>query len=175
MSTLLHSLIALLSRSSGRLCGTMWRHWAAWRRGAILGLAIAACWLGGDALAIAKSTLQQTPVVVSVELGTVEGSLRFVPDALQFKEGKLYALVLSNPSPVKHYFTAKDFADAIWTRKVEVAGAEVKGHVNNIELKPGAELEWAFVPIKPGTYSLICPLPGHGEAGMQGEIVIKPA
>lgn len=143
-------------------------------------VAIAAFWVvifcgWGTSVAFARSALQQTPAVVRVELGTVEGSLRFVPNTLEFKEGKLYELTLKNPSPVKHYFTAKDFADAIWTRKVEVAGAEVKGHINNVELKPGAELEWVFVAIKPGTYSLICPLPGHGETGMQGEITIKPA
>lgn len=142
----------------------------------MLALAIASFFAWGiQSSAIAKSPLKQKPAIVRVELGTLEGSLRFVPDSLEFREGKLYSLVLENPSPVKHYFTAKDFADAIWTRKVEVAGAEVKGHVNNVELKPGAELEWVFVPIKPGTYSLICPLPGHGETGMKGEIVVKPA
>jgi hypothetical protein len=37
-----------------------------------------------------------------------------------------------------------------------------------LALEPGAELSWVFVPIKPGTYQLLCPVNGHVEAGMVG-------
>ncbi|WP_396811386.1 sulfocyanin-like copper-binding protein [Microcoleus sp. FACHB-SPT15] len=30
------------------------------------------------------------------------------------------------------------------------------------------------MPLKTGNYSLRCPIPGHTEAGMTGEIVIAP-
>lgn len=86
--------------------------------------------------------------------------------------GKRYELLLDNPSPQKHYFTAKDFADASWTQKVEAGKLEVKGAIHEVELKPGGEAEWVLVPLKPGTYLLKCSIAGHSEAGMVGEIVV---
>ncbi|MGC8712257.1 MAG: sulfocyanin-like copper-binding protein, partial [Leptodesmis sp.] len=91
---------------------------------------------------------------------------------LQFTAGKRYKLILTNPSNSKHYFTAKDFADSIWSQKVEAGGVEVKGAISELELKPGATAEWVFVPIKFGTYELHCSIPGHAEAGMVGKLGI---
>lgn len=123
-------------------------------------------------LGLGAAAKPSDPISVNVELGSLEGDLHFHPDQLSFKVGKTYRLHLSNPSPLKHYFTAKDFADAIWTRKVEVAGAEIKGKINNIELKPGASIDWLFRPELAGTYSLECTVPGHAESGMVGSISI---
>ena len=112
---------------------------------------------------------------LTVHLGTADGSLRFEPDQLQFVVGQRYRLVLDNPSPEKHYFTAKDFADGIWTQKVQAAGVEVKGAIHELELKPGAIAEWVFVPERPGRYELHCAIAGHAEAGMVGQIKIVAA
>jgi uncharacterized cupredoxin-like copper-binding protein len=109
---------------------------------------------------------------VKVSLGNSANELKFFPSTLAFEAGQRYKLILDNPSPQKHYFTAKDFADASWTQKVEAGKVEVKGAVHEVELKPGGEAEWVFVPMKPGTYELHCSIPGHAEAGMTGEIVI---
>ncbi|MEB3359206.1 MAG: cupredoxin domain-containing protein [Synechococcales bacterium] len=132
-------------------------------------------WLGftgGDA--IATPAPSRLPAIeVRVHLGTEAGALQFVPDTLAFQAGQRYTLVLDNPSPQKHYFTAKDFADNIWSQKVEAAGVEVKGAIHELELKPGAEAEWVFVALKPGTYELRCSIAGHAEAGMVGQITIS--
>jgi uncharacterized cupredoxin-like copper-binding protein len=56
---------------------------------------------------------------------------------------------------------------------VEAGKVEVKGAIHELELKPGAEAEWVFVALKPGKYSLRCPIPGHAEAGMTGDIAIN--
>lgn len=117
--------------------------------------------------------IKQPPTEITVSLGTAAGELKFEPNFLEFQSGKRYKLVLTNPSPVKHYFTSKDFADAIWTQKVEAGNVEIKGMIHELELKPGAEAEWVFVPLKTGKYNLRCTIPGHSEAGMKGEIVIK--
>jgi uncharacterized cupredoxin-like copper-binding protein len=123
--------------------------------------------LGGtDAIAAPNAT------EVKVSLGNSADALKFFPSTLTFEAGQRYKLILDNPSPQKHYFTAKDFADASWTQKVEAGKVEVKGAVHEVELKPGGEAEWVFVPMKPGTYELHCSIPGHAEAGMTGEIVI---
>lgn len=111
--------------------------------------------------------------VVKVSLGSSANELKFFPNQLQFVAGQRYKLLLDNPSPQKHYFTAKDFADASWTQKVEAGKAEIKGMIHELELKPGGEAEWVFVPMKPGQYSLRCPISGHTEAGMTGIITVS--
>jgi uncharacterized cupredoxin-like copper-binding protein len=121
--------------------------------------------------AIAASTIIP-PTEVRVSLGNEANELKFFPNNLKFVTGKTYKLVLDNPSPQKHYFTAKDFADGIWTQKVEAGKVEIKGAIHEVEVKPGGEAVWTFVPMKPGLYTLRCPIPGHTEAGMTGEIAI---
>ena len=113
------------------------------------------------------------PQTIAVSLGNEAGELKFIPEHLTLTVGQKYQLVLTNPSPTKHYFTAKDFADASWTQKVEAGQVEVKGAIHELELKPGAKAEWVLVPMKAGTYTLYCSVPGHREAGMKGEITVK--
>jgi uncharacterized cupredoxin-like copper-binding protein len=115
----------------------------------------------------------QSVTEVKVSLGNSAGELKFFPSDLKFVAGQKYKLVLDNPSATKHYFTAKDFADASWTQKVEAGKVEIKGAIHELELKPGAEAEWVLVPEKPGTYKLYCSIPGHAEAGMTGTIAIS--
>ncbi|MEH1918047.1 plastocyanin/azurin family copper-binding protein [Nostoc sp.] len=117
--------------------------------------------------------LKQPVTEIAVSLGNSANELKFEPNHLEFEVGKRYQLRLNNPSQLKHYFTAKDFADGIWTQKVEAGKVEIKGAIHELELKPGAEAEWVFVPLKSGTYGLRCTIPGHTEAGMTGEIAIK--
>ena len=138
-----------------------------------IGTIMAGIGLGAQASIAAPAPSQQTPLEVRVHMGTEAGELKFVPDTFNFEASKRYKLILDNPSPVKHYFTAKDFADAIWTQKVEAANVEVKGAIHELELKPTAEAEWVFIPLKPGTYELHCSIPGHAEAGMIGSITIS--
>ncbi|ESA38401.1 copper-binding protein [Leptolyngbya sp. Heron Island J] len=128
-----------------------------------------------DVALAAVAPSQQSIEIQQVHLGNNSGALVFEPDNLTFEAGKRYKLLLDNPSPVKHYFTAKDFADVIWTQKVEAGNVEVKGAIHELELKPGAEAEWVFVPQKPGTYELHCSIAGHAEAGMVGELTVAVA
>ena len=122
---------------------------------------------------LAKHSARQEAIPMTVELGSPENRLKFYPDTLQFKVGKLYKLTLTNSSPLKHYFTAKDFADVVWTRKVDVAGVEVKGKVSELELKPEATADWVFIPEKAGEYDLKCAVPGHEPAGMVGKLIVN--
>lgn len=111
--------------------------------------------------------------IIKVSLGNEQGQLIFTPNEFQFSAGKKYKLVLDNPSPQKHYFTSKDFADASWTQKVQAGKVEVKGAIHELELKPEGEAEWVFIPEKQGVYELYCSIPGHKEAGMKGTITIN--
>ena len=165
---------ACLLSPSSQSYGQAIRGWQwAWR--GILSLVLVAMLLlisGIPVSAQGRDMSAQNAILKVVNLGTEDGQLVFDPNKLIFRSGTLYTLKLVNPSPLKHYFTAKDFADAIWTKKVEVAGTEIKGHINNVELKPGATLEWTFLPIKTGSYPVICTIIGHQDAGMVGQIMI---
>ena len=139
----------------------------------LLALPLASAQAAGD-------LTQREPVEIKVALGNEKNALRFFPEALSLETGKLYRLTLSNPSPQKHYFSSEGLAQAVFTRKVQVNGAdgkaiaEVKGMIREIEVYPGGTAEWWFVPVKAGSFSdLKCTIPGHTEAGMVGSITIK--
>ena len=128
----------------------------------------------GLACPVAAADLsRQTPIEVRVDLGTANNPLIFSPSEFTFETGKLYKLVLNNPSTEKHYFSALRFAAAVWTRKVETENSEVKGAIREIELRPGGSAEWYFVPVQAGTFELICTIKGHAAAGMVGKITVK--
>lgn len=128
----------------------------------------------GSCLVLSPVALaNQTPTEIKVSLGNSAGELKFFPNHLQFKAETPYKLVFDNPSPEKHYFTGKDFADASWTKKVQAGKVEVKGAIHELELKPEAEAEWFLTPMKAGKYEFHCSIPGHAEAGMTGDIVVE--
>jgi uncharacterized cupredoxin-like copper-binding protein len=130
---------------------------------------------------------RQEPIVVTVELGK-RGQHAFVPNRLRFETGKLYKLVLKNPSDDPHYFTSHAFTQLIYTRKVQVVQerdgktttlAEFKGAIREIEVYPGQIAEWWFVPVAAGRVTdLRCGIvdksgKSHADHGMVGEIVIE--
>jgi len=130
---------------------------------------------------------KQNPITVRLDMGK-EGDKehRFYPDKLTFETGKLYRLVLHNPSDSKHYFTALSFAAKVWTRKVQVMddlgeGAkqigEIKGAIREIEVYPGGTSEWWFVPVATGTSEFLCHIKEkdgetHADKGMKGTVSI---
>jgi uncharacterized cupredoxin-like copper-binding protein len=150
--------------STGNYLRRQWISWCLW---IILWLILCVGVLSTPAAVAAPQVTE-----VKVSLGNSANELKFFPSNLEFVVGERYKLLLDNPSPQKHYFTAKDFADVSWTQKVQAGKVEIKGAIHELELKPGGDAEWVFVPMKPGKYSLRCPIPGHTEAGMIGEIVI---
>lgn len=144
-------------------------------------LLFAAVLIGSVNMALAAGDLTaQTPVEIKVQLGDKDNSPRFFPGDLEFETGKLYKLVLHNASPMPHYFSSEGLARAVFTRKVQVLGAdgktiaEVKGHIFEIEVYPNATAEWWFVPVKAGRLEdLKCTIKGHAEKGMVGTITVK--
>src|SRR5258705_13362804 len=62
---------------------------------------------------------RQEPIEVAVDLGQ-PGQHAVAPNQLRFETGKLYKLVLRNPSKDPHYFTSHGFTQLIYTRKIQV-------------------------------------------------------
>ncbi|OGA54038.1 MAG: hypothetical protein A3G24_00005 [Betaproteobacteria bacterium RIFCSPLOWO2_12_FULL_62_13] len=141
---------------------------------------IPAVFAGGDLSA-------QKPITVRVDMGKdgVEKHV-FYPDKLTFETGKLYKLVIHNPSNSKHYFTSPGFVSKVFTRKVQVMDdlgasaktlSEIKGAVREVEVYPGGTTEWWFVPVATGTAKVTCNIKDkdgktHEAKGMEGTITI---
>jgi uncharacterized cupredoxin-like copper-binding protein len=154
---------------------------------AISRCAIAALLLAATMAHAGGDLSRQEPIEVTVELGK-PGRHAFTPDKLRFETGKLYKLVLRNPSNEPHYFTSHAFTQLIYTRKVQVVQsrdgktaplAEFKGAIREIEVYPGQTAEWWFVPVAAGRVTdLRCGIvaadgKSHADHGMVGEIVIE--
>jgi uncharacterized cupredoxin-like copper-binding protein len=141
----------------------------------------AAIALIGPSAAMAEGDLSRAnPTKVTLEMGTTDGHMYFKPSHLEFETGKAYNLVLKNVDQIKHEIGSHGLVERIFTRKVEIANAsgdlvaEIKGNIREIEIGPGQEVQWFFVPIQPGEkLDLKCALEGHAEAGMVGDITIR--
>lgn len=99
----------------------------------------------------------------------------FNPPSVVFHQGVPYKLVIENKGSQKHYFTAEHFFRAIATRKLQSnTDGEVKApYFSAIEVYPGRSLDLYFIPVKAGSYPLICTIEGHEGMGMKGVIRIE--
>ena len=133
-------------------------------------------------LAYADGDLSRADIkTVVLEMGTNDDkSMYFKPSHLKLKTGQAYKIVLKNVDKVKHEVEANEFANKIFTRKVEVNDskggllAEIKGSIREVEIGPMTQVEWFVVPVQTGTEMvMVCALPGHKEAGMHGLITVE--
>jgi uncharacterized cupredoxin-like copper-binding protein len=124
-------------------------------------------WADGD---LSRQPAAELKVTVGAADG---GEFAFTPKIWNLQTGKLYKVTLANQGKIKHEWVAPEFTQTIWTRKVEVGGVELKGVISEIELGPGTQAEWYFVPIRTGEFEMGCEIQGHREAGMVGKVVVK--
>jgi len=99
----------------------------------------------------------------------------FNPHTLRFKKDAPYKLEIKNVGTEKHYFTATAFFKAVASRKMQSnTDGEIKApYFTALEVFPGRQLDFYFVPVKKGSYYLLCTIEGHEEQGMHGKIVIE--
>ena len=139
----------------------------------MLGLASAA-YAGGD-----LSRAEATEIVI--EMGQTDAKhMYFKPDHIDLTTGKAYKISFKNVDKIKHEFAAPEFVTKVFTRKVEVLGAdgktiaEVKGAINEIEVVGGGAADWYIVPVQTGKdIPIECAIEGHKEAGMVGTVTIN--
>jgi uncharacterized cupredoxin-like copper-binding protein len=136
--------------------------------------------LAGAQTFAAGDLSRNNPEEVVIEMGSNAGGMYFKPNHLEFETGKAYKLVLRNTDAIKHEVEAGEFAEKVFTRKVEVKDkngnmlAEIKGSVREVEVGPKSEVEWFIVPVQTGkNLAMECALRGHKEAGMVGTITIN--
>jgi uncharacterized cupredoxin-like copper-binding protein len=142
------------------------------------GLALVLALAGTSAQGTGDLTRQE-PTRVTMVLGNAKGEHRFNPDSLTLETGKLYVLRLENPTSNEYYFGSQGLADAVYSRKVVVLGADAKavaevyGPVRRVELKPGSVVEWWFLPVRTGRFEDVMSTRTHTEAGMRATIEVK--
>jgi len=145
------------------------------------GIACAVVPLAYGTLAHAAGDISRAePIEIVMEMGsTPDGKMYFKPDHLDLETGKAYKLVLRNVDEVKHELESHALVEKIFTRKIEVVQdgemlAEIKGGISEVEVGPGATVEWYFVPIQTGTdMAMECAIEGHRQAGMHGTVTVR--
>lgn len=99
----------------------------------------------------------------------------YEPSNLTFRLGKPYKLLLKNRGGASHDMVGGSFFDkdviALYMINSKV-GRVTADDVSSIYIRPKNDTEIWFVPIRKGSFSFFCSLPGHREAGMEGEIRI---
>jgi len=87
---------------------------------------------------------------------TVEASeFEFAPSTFRVTEGETIRFSVENTGKVAHEF------------ELEKLGVEAV-------IPAGKSVTFTVSPPKSGVYNLVCDLPGHLEAGMRGELIVKP-
>lgn len=110
---------------------------------------------------------------VTVELSEYDYS----PKHLKLKAGQPYKLVMKNVGEKDHYYTATEFFKAVAWRKVQTPkpnGGEMKApYFTAFEPYKKGTIEAFIVPVKKGTYEVICTIDDHKDQGMFGTITIE--
>ncbi len=121
----------------------------------------------GKALAAADWSKMETVTVTLSEYA-------FTPSPLVFKGGVPTRLVIKNAGKEHHYFVSEQFFRNVATRKVQSSDGEVKApFFAAVEVYAGKTMEWFLIPMKQGTFDLLCTVKGHAEHGMKGTVEVR--
>ena len=100
----------------------------------------------------------------------------FEPNTITVTAGEPVKLTLVNNGAVEHDFVV----EVIPVKDVSTEGMEMdhmSGDHAEYDLHTataaGATSTLSFTATTPGTYKIICSVPGHKEAGMTGELIVK--
>lgn len=99
----------------------------------------------------------------------------YSPSEIRLKRGKPYLIRLKNIGGSSHDMAGGSFfgKDVIALRAVASrVGRVTAGDVSSIYIRPKQETELWIVPIRTGSFSFICSVPGHLENGMEGTVTI---
>lgn len=103
---------------------------------------------GGEPAAGPEQTLDLT--------SPADGSLVFEPDGLEATAGTI-TLAYDNPSPVPHSVAIEDSEGQVLDESDTVSQSATE----------------ATAPLAPGQYVFFCTVPGHREAGMEGDLIVQ--
>jgi len=105
----------------------------------------------------------QDPIQVVLQFGTETKNFAMTPKALRLEKGKLYRLVIVNPSKTAHFVLAPEFGAAIDSIHL----------TQGVALRQGDQQVWYFAADQAGTYGIMCGYNAHAKAGMVGKINVS--
>lgn len=123
--------------------------------------------------AIAEGFLvQRTERLPDLEIGLGNSGYGVSDHKYELETGKGYRLWLKATGAKECAFTAPEFFQNVWFRKIEINKVEMKVQaVYEIEFEREGAAELFFTPIKPGDYEWVCE--GLEDKGMKGTISVK--
>jgi Cu+-exporting ATPase len=89
------------------------------------------------------------------QVRVVASDMRFEPAMIEIRAGELVAVTVTNEDSVVHDWMVDGVANV------------------DVPVRPGQTSTLRFVIDKPGTYEIMCSYPGHAEAGMVGELIVR--
>ncbi len=104
----------------------------------------------------------QEPIQVVLQFGTETKNFAMTPKVLRLEKGKLYGLVIVNPSKTAHFVLAPEFGAAIDSISL----------TQGVALKQGEQQVWYFVADQAGIYDIMCGHKAHADAGMMGKVIV---
>jgi plastocyanin len=124
---------------------------ALWSGRYLIGVAAASLLVAGSVMAADRAIdANATPLAVTAR------DIRFEPADVRVRAGEFAVLTFTNADPVFHDW-------------------EVEGLANvDVPARPGQTAKLRFLVDEPGTYEIVCTVPGHAEAGMTGTLVVEP-
>lgn len=101
----------------------------------------------------------------------------FEPNVIQTVAGSPVELTLVNKGAIEHDFVIEviPVADVSSSNSGEhhMSTDEHSEYDLHTSTAAGETSTLTFTPTEPGTYQIICSVPGHKDAGMTGELIVK--
>jgi uncharacterized cupredoxin-like copper-binding protein len=111
---------------------------------------------------------------VQIDMREGDGTMTYLPKALEVKRGEQIKFVIKNSGALSHEFVLADEKDnlehAAMMQKMPDMHHE---DANGKSVEPGAQSEILWHFSKSGSFEYSCLIPGHREAGMTGKITVK--
>ena len=115
---------------------------------------------------------RRTTALPDLVLGNEQSDYAMSHSEYQLETGEAYQLKIIASGQKEYAFQAPEFATAIYLRKVEAGGVEIKAvTLTELEFEDAGEAELFFVPIKPGKYRFYAK--GLEGKGMLGYFLVK--
>ncbi|MCQ4346249.1 copper-binding protein [Pseudomonas stutzeri] len=128
--------------------------------------------LGFDGAQAAGDLTRRPEALPDLVMGSEDSDYSLSQTEYALETGKAYQLKIVSSGRKEYAFQAPEFATAIYLRKVEAGGVEIKAvTLVELEFEDAGEAEIYFVPIKPGKYRFFNK--GLEGKGMQGTFVVR--
>jgi uncharacterized cupredoxin-like copper-binding protein len=125
------------------------------------------------AVLMSACAASQPTTMVSVNLN----EFAFEPGTITVTAGQPVELTLVNDGAVEHDFAIEIIPAEDISTEGSMSGHDMSDEHSEFTLHtataPGETSVLRFTPTQPGTYKIICSVPGHLDAGMTGELIVK--